>query len=106
MPELLFWRFWQSFGASPGLAVGAGVVGDIYKLEERGTAMGIFFSVRSFAPQFEKLFKASDSNQINFFFWLSGNPARARFGSSDRRSVERERSLRFFKKVIKNGLNI
>ncbi len=48
MPELLFWRFWQTFGASPGFAVGAGVVGDIYKLEERGTAMGIFFAVMSF----------------------------------------------------------
>jgi hypothetical protein len=27
------------------MTVGAGVIGDIYKLEERGTAMGIFFSV-------------------------------------------------------------
>jgi MFS family permease len=39
------WRFVQALGASPGLAVGAGVIGDIYKLEERGTAMGIFFAV-------------------------------------------------------------
>ena len=45
VPELMFWRFIQAFGASPGLAVGSGVIGDIYKLEERGQALGIFFSV-------------------------------------------------------------
>lgn len=45
MPQLLFWRFWQCIGASPGLVVGAGVIGDIYKLEERGSAMGFFFAV-------------------------------------------------------------
>jgi len=39
------WRFVQALGASSGLAVGVGVIGDIYKLEERGTAMGIFFAV-------------------------------------------------------------
>ncbi|KAF7777737.1 hypothetical protein Agabi119p4_3809 [Agaricus bisporus var. burnettii] len=44
MPQLLFWRFWQCIGASPGLVVGAGVIGDIYKLEERGSAMGFFFA--------------------------------------------------------------
>ena len=43
---LLFWRFMQSIGASPALILGAGVIGDIYKLEERGRAMGIFFAVR------------------------------------------------------------
>jgi hypothetical protein len=26
--------------------LGAGVIGDIYKLEERGTGIGIFFGVR------------------------------------------------------------
>jgi MFS family permease len=45
----LSWRFIQAIGASPGLSVGAGVIGDIYKLEERGQAMGIFISVRRFA---------------------------------------------------------
>ncbi|KAJ3565070.1 hypothetical protein NP233_g7879 [Leucocoprinus birnbaumii] len=45
MRELLFWRVWQCAGASPGLAVGAAVIGDIYKLEERGTAMGWFLGV-------------------------------------------------------------
>lgn len=33
--QLMGWRFVQALGASPGLAVGAGVIGDIYKLEER-----------------------------------------------------------------------
>ena len=45
IPALLFWRFMQSIGGSPGLVLGAGVIGDIYKLEERGRAMGIFFAV-------------------------------------------------------------
>jgi len=42
------WRFVQALGASPGLAVGSGVIGDIYKLEERGQAMGIYFGVSLF----------------------------------------------------------
>ncbi|KAF7315208.1 MFS general substrate transporter [Mycena indigotica] len=42
--QLLVFRFIQAFGTSGGFAVGAGVIGDIYKLTERGTAMGIFFS--------------------------------------------------------------
>jgi MFS family permease len=45
IPQLMVWRFVQAFGASPGISVGAGAVGDIYKLEERGMAMGIFFAV-------------------------------------------------------------
>lgn len=39
------WRFLQAFGSSGGFAVGSGVIADIYKLEERGTAMGIFYGV-------------------------------------------------------------
>jgi MFS family permease len=45
IPQLMVWRFAQAWVASPGISVGAGVVGDIYKSEERGTAMGIFFGV-------------------------------------------------------------
>lgn len=45
IPSLLFWRVLQSLGAAPGLVLGAGVIGDIYKLEERGRAMSIFFAV-------------------------------------------------------------
>jgi MFS family permease len=44
-PSLLISRFFQSLGASPGHVIGAGVIGDVYKLEERGRAMGIFFAV-------------------------------------------------------------
>lgn len=50
VPQLLFWRFFQAFGVSCGLAVGAGVIGDIYKLEERGAAMGVFFAVGPHLP--------------------------------------------------------
>jgi MFS family permease len=42
---LLVWRVFQAFGCSSGMSVGASVIGDIYRLEERGTAMGIFFGV-------------------------------------------------------------
>ena len=45
VPELLFWRVMQAFGASSGLSVGIGVLADIFKMEERGSASGIFFGV-------------------------------------------------------------
>ena len=47
VPTLLLFRMIQAFGAAPGLSVGPGIIADIYSLEERGTAMGIFFSVRT-----------------------------------------------------------
>lgn len=50
LPTLFICRFIQAFGAGVGLSVGGGVIGDIYKLEERGTAMGIFFAVRPLFP--------------------------------------------------------
>ncbi|XP_006458750.1 hypothetical protein AGABI2DRAFT_63935 [Agaricus bisporus var. bisporus H97] len=43
IPQLMVGRFIQAVGGSPGLSVGAGVIGDIYKLEERGTALGSYF---------------------------------------------------------------
>ncbi|KIJ12566.1 Drug:H+ antiporter-1 family protein [Paxillus involutus ATCC 200175] len=43
LSSLLFWRFVQTFGGAGGMSLGAAVIGDIYKLEERGTAMGSFF---------------------------------------------------------------
>ena len=46
VPELLFWRAVQAAGSSAGMSTGMAMIGDIYKLEERGTAMGITFSVR------------------------------------------------------------
>lgn len=50
IPQLFAMRILQSLGASPGMAVGAGVIGDIYKLEERGTAMGVFFAAILLGP--------------------------------------------------------
>jgi MFS family permease len=44
IPSLLFWRFIQSVGGSLSPALGAAVIGDIFKLEERGGAMGICFA--------------------------------------------------------------
>ena len=43
--SLLISRFLQALGAAPGLVLGAGVIGDIYKLEERGRAMSVFLAV-------------------------------------------------------------
>ena len=45
IPSLLLWRFIQSMGASLGPVIGAPVIGDIFRLEERGRAMGVFFAV-------------------------------------------------------------
>ena len=41
IPSLMFWRFLQSMGGSLGPSLGAAVIGDIFKLEERGGALGI-----------------------------------------------------------------
>ncbi|KAG1862677.1 major facilitator superfamily domain-containing protein [Suillus subluteus] len=46
--SLLFWRFVQMLGCSGGIPLGAGVIGDIYKLEEMGTAIGVFFGATLF----------------------------------------------------------
>lgn len=45
IPALLVWRILQAFGASSGLSVGIGALADIYKMEERGRASGVFFGV-------------------------------------------------------------
>ena len=50
VPELLFWRAFQGAGSSAGMSAGMAIIGDIYKLEERGTAMGITFSVSFLNP--------------------------------------------------------
>ena len=44
IPSRLFWRFVQSMGGSLGPVLGAAIIGDIYKLEERGGAMGVCFA--------------------------------------------------------------
>lgn len=43
--QLLAFRFLQAMGGSPGTSVGFGVIGDIYRLEERGRAMGSYYGV-------------------------------------------------------------
>ncbi|KAG2040360.1 major facilitator superfamily domain-containing protein [Suillus americanus] len=48
LQSLLLWRFVQTFGCAGALSLGTGVIGDIYKLEERGTAIGVFFGVTFF----------------------------------------------------------
>ncbi len=77
IPQLLLWRFLQSVGASPGLIIGSAVIGDIYKLDERGTAMGVFFAITllgsvivplfgGLSPSFIIiLFKQSIPNQVS-----------------------------------------
>lgn len=44
--QLVIGRTVQALGGSSIMTVGAATISDIYKLEERGTAMGIFFGVR------------------------------------------------------------
>ncbi|KAI0689302.1 major facilitator superfamily domain-containing protein [Cytidiella melzeri] len=50
VPLLLAWRVVQAFGSSSGISVGMGVIGDIYKSEERGAASGIFFAAILLGP--------------------------------------------------------
>ncbi|KAF5318031.1 hypothetical protein D9619_012108 [Psilocybe cf. subviscida] len=66
--ELITWRFVQALGASPGLAVGSGVIGDIYKLEERGQAMGVFFAAILLGPALAPLVGGIAAH---YFSWRS-----------------------------------
>lgn len=78
----MIWRFFQTFGVSSGLAVGGGVIGDIYKLEERGTAMGIFFAVGS-----PHLVGEPTPNSESPDWELEGGISWACAGTTSRRSV-------------------
>ncbi|KAF8951951.1 major facilitator superfamily domain-containing protein [Flammula alnicola] len=66
IPSLLFWRFLQALGAAPGLVLGAGVIGDIYKLEERGRAMGIFFAACLLGPALAPL---AGGSATHYYSW-------------------------------------
>ncbi|KAK0493376.1 MFS general substrate transporter [Armillaria luteobubalina] len=55
LPEMMVCRFIQAFGTSGGMSVGAAVIGDVYKLTERGTAMGIFFGATLLGPALSPL---------------------------------------------------
>ncbi|KAJ3478566.1 hypothetical protein NLI96_g9670 [Meripilus lineatus] len=48
--SLLLLRVIQAFGSSSALSVGMGVIGDIYKLEERGTATGTYLGFILLGP--------------------------------------------------------
>lgn len=48
VPQLMLFRVVQAFGGGGGMSVGAGVISDIYRLEERGSAIGFFFAVSLF----------------------------------------------------------
>jgi len=48
--QLMLWRVVQAFGGGGGMSVGAGVISDIYRLEERGAAMGFFFAASLLGP--------------------------------------------------------
>lgn len=79
VPTVMFWRVVQAFGASSAMSVGAGVIGDIYRLEERGFAMGLFFGVSH----------AECSSQATFhndsLIFISGGPSLTRLRSSVQR---------------------
>ncbi|KAF8957777.1 MFS general substrate transporter [Flammula alnicola] len=55
IPSLLTWRFIQAMGASPASVVGTGVIGDIFKIEERGRAMSVFFAATLVGPSLAPL---------------------------------------------------
>ncbi|KAF8519865.1 major facilitator superfamily domain-containing protein [Gautieria morchelliformis] len=48
--QLVIGRIIQGLGASCVLSVGAATISDVYRLEERGTAMGVFFGTILFGP--------------------------------------------------------
>ncbi|KDR82160.1 hypothetical protein GALMADRAFT_135523 [Galerina marginata CBS 339.88] len=66
IPQLMIWRFIQALGSSPGLAVGSGTIGDIYKLEERGQALGIFFAAVLLGPALAPL---AGGFATHYFSW-------------------------------------
>ncbi|KAJ1974188.1 hypothetical protein H4R34_004810 [Dimargaris verticillata] len=49
-PMLLGMRFWQAFGGSCTMVIGAGTISDIYEPFQRGTAMGVYFGGSMFGP--------------------------------------------------------
>ncbi|THV06857.1 MFS general substrate transporter [Dendrothele bispora CBS 962.96] len=65
VPSLMIWRFIQTVGGAPGLSVGAGVIGDIYRLEERGSAMGVFFSACFLGPALAPFVGVSSDQSVS-----------------------------------------
>ncbi|KZS89833.1 MFS general substrate transporter [Sistotremastrum niveocremeum HHB9708] len=50
VPELLIFRALQAFGSCAFQSVGAGTIADIFKLEERGRAMGVYNCLALIGP--------------------------------------------------------
>ncbi|KJA19694.1 hypothetical protein HYPSUDRAFT_856658 [Hypholoma sublateritium FD-334 SS-4] len=55
IPSLFAWRFLQSMGSSPVGVVGTGIIGDIFRVEERGRAMSVFFAATLIGPSIAPL---------------------------------------------------
>ena len=52
-------------GAAPGWVLGAGVIGDVFRLEERGRAMGIFLAASEILSTIRNIL--SDVYQLGLF---------------------------------------
>ncbi|KZS89819.1 MFS general substrate transporter, partial [Sistotremastrum niveocremeum HHB9708] len=50
VPELMIFRALQAFGSCAFQSVGAGTIADIFRLEERGRAMGVFYCLALVGP--------------------------------------------------------
>ncbi|KZS89816.1 MFS general substrate transporter [Sistotremastrum niveocremeum HHB9708] len=50
VPTLLLFRALQAFGSCAFQSVGAGTISDIYRLEERGRAMGVYYCLALLGP--------------------------------------------------------
>ena len=66
--QLLLFRVVQAFGGGGGMSIGAGVISDIYRLEERGTAMGVFFAVSETVWTWRTHFLMSSKLIFIFYF--------------------------------------
>ncbi|KAG1888019.1 major facilitator superfamily domain-containing protein [Suillus fuscotomentosus] len=69
LQSLLFWRFVQAFGCAGALSLGTGVIGHIYKLEERGTAIGVFFSITLIGYAVAPFLGVTHSNRCGDNHW-------------------------------------
>ena len=45
VPQLMVFRALQAFGSASGFSNSMGVIGDIFVVEERGAATGVYFGV-------------------------------------------------------------
>ncbi|KAL5533973.1 hypothetical protein ACEPAG_433 [Sanghuangporus baumii] len=79
VPGLMAFRVVQAFGSSVGMTVGTGVIADIYGLEERGTAMGIFLAAALIGPALAPL---AGGIAAHYYTWRHMHYAILTFGLS------------------------